>query len=59
MNLAMEEAIRIEDRWYVLATHSRHGDPTRVLKHGETFGLFDGYGDVPRVGVGEHGIYHQ
>ncbi|HEY6862382.1 MAG TPA: amylo-alpha-1,6-glucosidase [Burkholderiales bacterium] len=59
MNLAMEEAIRIEDRWYVLATHSRHGDPTRVLKHGETFGLFDGYGDIPRVGVGEHGIYHQ
>jgi glycogen debranching enzyme len=59
MNLALEEAIRIEDRWYVLATHSRHGDPTRVLKHGETFGLFDGYGDIPRAGGGEHGIYHQ
>jgi glycogen debranching enzyme len=59
MNLAAEEAIRIEDRWYVLATHSRHGDPTRVLKHGETFGLFDGFGDVPRAGGGEHGIYHR
>ena len=59
MNLPAEEAIRIEDRWYVLATHSRHGDPTRVLKHGESFALFDRFGDIPRVGVGEHGMYHQ
>jgi glycogen debranching enzyme len=54
-----DEAIRIEDRWYVLATSARAGDPTRVLKHGESFVLFDRFGDVPRVGSGEHGLYHQ
>ena len=54
-----DEAIRIEDRWYVLATSARAGDPTRVLKHGESFALFDRYGDMPRAGSGEHGFYHQ
>jgi glycogen debranching enzyme len=54
-----DEAIRIEDRWYVLATSARAGDPTRVLKHGESFALFDRYGDIPRAGGGEHGFYHQ
>ena len=54
-----DEAIRIEDRWYVLATSARAGDPTRVLKHGESFALFDRYGDMPRAGGGEHGLYHQ
>jgi glycogen debranching enzyme len=54
-----DEAIRIEDRWYVLATSARAGDPARVLKHGESFVLFDRFGDIPRVGSGEHGLYHQ
>ena len=54
-----EEAIRIEDRWYVLATSARAGEPSRVLKHGDTFALFDRFGDTPRVGSGEHGLYHQ
>jgi glycogen debranching enzyme len=54
-----QEAIQVEDRWYVLATSSRAGEPARVLKHGESFALVDRYGDVPRVGSGEHGLYHQ
>src|SRR4051794_25210077 len=59
MGGAIDNAIRIGDRWYVLATSSRIGDPTRVLKHGETFALFDRNGDAPRVGSGEHGVYHR
>ena len=59
-NVALpQDAIQIEDRWYVLATSSRTGEPARVLKHGESFALFDRYGDIPRVGSGEHGLYHQ
>ncbi|HET9577282.1 MAG TPA: amylo-alpha-1,6-glucosidase [Usitatibacter sp.] len=54
-----QEAIRIEDRWYVLATTSKAGEPARVLKHGETFALLDRYGDTPRASSGEHGLYHQ
>jgi glycogen debranching enzyme len=55
----LEEAIRVGDRWYVLATSSREGDPIRVLKHGESFALFDRHGDMPRAGSGEHGLFHQ
>jgi len=55
----LEEAIRVGDRWYVLATSSREGDPIRVLKDGDTFALFDRFGDMPRAGSGEHGLYHQ
>ena len=53
-----QEAIQVEDRWYVLATSSHSGDPTRVLKHGESFALLDRFGDMPRVGSGEHGFFH-
>ena len=55
----LEEAIRVGDRWYVLATSSRAGDPARVLKYGDSFALFDRFGDMPRAGTGEHGLYHQ
>lgn len=55
----MEEVIQIDDEWYVLATSSRTDDRTRVLKHGETFGMFDRYGDIEHIGIGEQGLYHQ
>ncbi|WP_394825544.1 glycogen debranching N-terminal domain-containing protein [Pendulispora albinea] len=53
------ETIRIEDRWYVLATSSRTDDRTRVLKSGETFAIFDRFGDIQPIGTGEQGVYHQ
>lgn len=55
----MEDVIQIDDEWYVLATSSRTDDRTRVLKQGETFGLFDRYGDIQHIGIGEQGLYHQ
>ncbi len=55
----MDDAIRIAERWYVLATSSRTDDRTRVLKHGETFAVFDRFGDIHAIGTGEHGVYHQ
>ncbi|HZZ94562.1 MAG TPA: amylo-alpha-1,6-glucosidase [Usitatibacter sp.] len=54
-----QEAIQVEDRWYVLATSSHSGDPMRVLKHGESFALLDRFGDMPRLGGGEHGLFQQ
>ena len=51
----LEDAIRVGDRWYVLATSSREGDPIRVLKYGESFALYDRFGDMPRAGSGEGG----
>ena len=55
----MEDVIQIDDDWYVLASSSRTDDRTRVLKQGETFGLFDRYGDIQHLGIGEQGLYHE
>ncbi|MFL6711699.1 MAG: glycogen debranching N-terminal domain-containing protein [Sulfurifustis sp.] len=55
----MDDIVQIDNRWYVLATSSRADDRTRVLKHGETFGLFDRYGDIHHLGLGEQGLYHR
>lgn len=54
----MDDAIQIEDRWYVLATSSRADDRTAVLKHDDTFAVFDRLGDIHRIGAGEQGLYH-
>lgn len=54
----MNDVILIDDQWYVLATSSRTDDSTRVLKQGETFTLFDRYGDIQHIGIGDHGLYH-
>jgi glycogen debranching enzyme len=32
---------------------------TRVLKHGDTFAVFDHYGDIKPGGLGEEGLYHE
>jgi glycogen debranching enzyme len=56
----MEEVIKIDEQNYVLATSSHVDDRTRILKHGDTFGVFDRYGDIQTVvGHGEQGIFHQ
>jgi glycogen debranching enzyme len=57
--MKLEEAIRIEDRWYVLATSSRADDRIRVLKHGDIFAVFDRFGDVHPIGTGGQGIYYE
>jgi glycogen debranching enzyme len=54
----VEELIRVEDRFYILATSSRLDDRTRVLKDGDAFAVFDRYGNIHPVGFGEQGLYH-
>src|SRR3954447_13011683 len=53
-----DEVVELHDRHYILATSSRTDDRTRVLKYGETFAVFDRFGDVQPVGLGEQGLYH-
>ena len=55
----MTESIQIGDKWYVAATEARTEESPQVLKHDESFGLFDRFGDVPAFGSGEHGLYHE
>ena len=44
--------------YYILATASRADERTRVVKHGDSFGVFDPLGTFRRAGMGELGIYH-
>jgi len=42
----------------ILASASLADERTRVLKHADTFAVFDHYGDITHDGLGEEGIYH-
>ena len=55
----MEEIISVNDQFYILASSSMADNRTRVLKHGETFGVFDRYGDIQPVGRGTQGLFHE
>ena len=55
----MEEVIRLHDQYYILATSSRADDRTQVLKQGDTFAIFDHFGDIVPFGLGEQGLYHR
>ncbi|MCO6440900.1 MAG: amylo-alpha-1,6-glucosidase [Nitrococcus mobilis] len=57
--MAVDDVVRIDDQWYVLATSSRADDRTHVLKHSETFAVFDRHGDIQHLGMGEQGVYHE
>jgi len=43
----------------LLATASLTEAQTRVLKHGDTFAVFDRHGDAMPGGLGEQGLYHE
>ena len=40
------------------AATGKADERTRVLKHGDTFAVFDRGGDITRAGLGEQGLYH-
>ncbi len=43
----------------IRTTEARVDERTRVLKHGDTFGVFNRFGDVGPFGAQEHGLYHE
>src|SRR6476620_2545760 len=55
----MDDVIRVHDQFYILATASKAAHPTAVLKHDETFAVFDYSGDIGAFGAGEQGLYHE
>ncbi|MGZ8244343.1 amylo-alpha-1,6-glucosidase [Methylomagnum sp.] len=54
-----------EDQWYVIATGPATEEPARVLKHGDTFGVFDRHGDIFQAegdghgNLTQQGLYHE
>jgi glycogen debranching enzyme len=53
------EVIRVRDAFYIRSSSSRIDVRTRVLKQGDTFAVFDRFGDIDTFGTGELGMYYQ
>jgi glycogen debranching enzyme len=53
-----EDVFSIGQEFYVRATSSLADDRTRVLKYGETFGVFNRYGDIESLGPKAFGLFH-
>ncbi len=52
-----DEATPEEAPFYIVAPSPTADDQARVLKQGDAFAVFDHYGDVKPVGLGEEGLY--
>jgi glycogen debranching enzyme len=57
MERMIRDVLRIEDEYYILAKSALADDRTHVLKHDDTFAVFDRYGDIQPLGLGEQGLY--
>src|SRR5689334_20964682 len=47
------------DPFYIVAPTPLADELSCVLKHGDTFAVFDHYGDIKPTGLGEEGLYHE
>ena len=55
----MEHVDRRNEQWHIIASSSLIYDDIKVLKQGDTFGLFDRNGDIHSLRTGSHGLYHE
>jgi glycogen debranching enzyme len=54
----MPAAGQVKDKFYIVAISSLLDPQRLIIKDGDTFGVFDRFGDILPVGKGEQGIYH-
>lgn len=55
----MSDVIEIKGRYYILASSSVADAATRVLKHADTFAIFDRHGDIRPLGFENQGLFHE
>jgi glycogen debranching enzyme len=53
------EVIRVRNEFYIRSSSARVDVRTLVLKQGDTFAVFDRFGDIDTFGSGELGLYYQ
>jgi glycogen debranching enzyme len=53
------DVIEVGDQFYIRAQSSLADDRTRVLLYGDTFAVFNRYGDIQALGYGQQGIFHK
>jgi glycogen debranching enzyme len=51
------DEIGTAQQYYIAAGSSPSDDRARVLKYGKCFAVFNRYGDIEPLGLGEHGIF--
>ena len=54
----MPETVRLDEQFYIVAETERATTPLRVLKNGDSFAVFDTYGDITPAPSSEQGLYH-
>jgi glycogen debranching enzyme len=54
----LADVVRLENEYYVRASSALADDRTRVLKYGDTFAVFNRFGDVEFVGPSKFGLFH-
>jgi len=55
----MHPSTQPHEDYYILATKTRADERSRVIKHGDSFGVFDHAGMIRQAGIGELGLYHE
>jgi glycogen debranching enzyme len=55
----MEDTDPFTDQCSIVASSSLTEEHVEVLKQGDTFGLFDRYGDIHSLRTGSQGLYHE
>jgi glycogen debranching enzyme len=54
----LTDIIRVADEYYVRATSALADDRTRVFKYGDTFAVFNRYGNIEAFGPSQFGLFH-
>jgi glycogen debranching enzyme len=54
----LTDIVRVADEYYVRASSALADDRTRVLKYGDTFAVFNRYGDIEAFGPAQFGLFH-
>ena len=55
----MSEVIQVQGQYYILANASMADAGSRVLKHNDTFAVFDRHGDIRPLGFENQGVFHE
>src|SRR3954465_11305227 len=55
----MIEIIEVKGQYYIRANASMGDMGNRVLKHADTFAIFDRHGDIRPLGFENQGVFHE
>jgi len=54
----MTNIIQLENKYYISVNSTYADDRVKVLNHADSFGIFDRWGDIKKIGDEVQGIYH-